>query len=68
MTSQYKVKRGNKDQIHEFEGEMVTKWGYLVDRLEAEDIIRSRKRVLIDFQLWNRGCFIPNKQYLAPNI
>ena len=42
MRSQHKIKRGNKDQIHEFEGEMVTKWGILL----IEDIIKGQKRVL----------------------
>lgn len=46
------------------EVEMVSKWLYNVDHNENDDVRKSRKRTLFDFQFWNRGTFIPVKQFV----
>ena len=44
--------------------DLVTKWLYVVQGSEAEPVRKSRKRIIYDFQFWNRGTFFPLKNFV----
>lgn len=44
--------------------EVYTKWMYIIKGNEPESIKKSRKRVLYDFQFWNRGVLFPIKNFV----
>lgn len=46
------------------ETEIHSKWMYVVEKNEAESVRKSRKRVLYDFQFWNRGTFFEAKDWI----
>jgi len=41
---------------------------YVVEKNEPESIRKSRKRILYDFQFWNRGSFFQAKDWVKDLI
>ena len=45
---------------------LTSKWCYEVTSDEPESVRKSRKRILFDIQLWNRGSLIPINDFSSP--